>query len=291
MSVAGVVRPDSIHAVLPAWPTAFGDDLCGWWSDIEVPRRDGEEAVRQRFRWIEPGEFEMGSPEGEAEQRDFEGPRHRVVLTQGFWLADTACTQAMWEVVVGKNPSHFKGPDRPVEQVSWLDVKSFLAKLETLLPGLGAGLPTEAEWEYACRAGTRTPFWFGETITPEEVNYDGNHPYGGAAKGLYRQETVDVKALPANGWGLYQMHGNVWEWCRDGSRSYAEGEAVDPVGPEGSEGSRVLRGGAWHINAWDARSAYRLAIPPGLASRSLGFRLRLRSLGSGPARPSAEQAE
>jgi formylglycine-generating enzyme required for sulfatase activity len=107
---------------------------------------------------------------------------------------------------MGENPSQFKGAERPVEQVSWEHVQDFTAKLNGAVPGLELRLPTEAEWEYACRAGTKTPFWFGENITPEQVNYHGNYPYAGGKKGQYREHTVEVKALPANAWGLYQTH-------------------------------------------------------------------------------------
>ena len=192
----------------PPWASAVGVDEFGLYADFRI------EGVTQRMRWIPPGEFLMGSPEDEPERVDNER-RHEVVLTHGFWLAETACTQALWEAVMGKNPSRFKGPERPVENVSWDDVQGFIARLNERVPGLELRLPTEAEWEYACRAGTQTPFWFGDNITPEQANYDGNYPYAGGKKGLYREQTVEVKALPANGWGLYQMHGNVWEWCAD----------------------------------------------------------------------------
>jgi formylglycine-generating enzyme required for sulfatase activity len=151
-----------------------------------------------------------------------EGPRHRVRLTAGFWLADTACTQALWGAVMGgKNPSRFQDDARnPVENVSWDDVSDFLQRVASLVPGVVAELPTEAEWEYACRAGSETPFNFGATITPEQANYDGNSPYAGGEKGVYRQKTVPVKSFAPNRWGLYEMHGNVWEWCVDGKRTY-----------------------------------------------------------------------
>ena len=122
---------------------------------------------------------------------------------------------------MGENPSHFKGEDLPVESVSWDDVQTFLNALNGLRPELKLELPSEAQWEYACRAGTQTPFWFGDTITTDQANYNGNYPYGDEPKGENRRKTVAVKALPANGWGLYQMHGNVWEWCADRYGSYA----------------------------------------------------------------------
>jgi formylglycine-generating enzyme required for sulfatase activity len=252
---------------------AWGDDRFGLWADLEVGR------VVQRLRWIEPGSFLMGSPETEPDRSSDEGPRHRVTLTQGFWLADTACTQALWLAVVGgENPSKFKGNDEfPVEQVSWDDVmEKFMPKLQALLPeGVEATLPSEAQWEYACRAGTQTPFSFGEQINPKQVNYDGNYPYNNGPKGEDREKTVPVKALPANGWGLFQMHGNVWEWCFDERRTYAEGEAVDPLGAVG-DGPRALRGGSWNLFAVYARSACRYQIERDYRWSIIGFRVALR---------------
>jgi formylglycine-generating enzyme required for sulfatase activity len=227
--------------------------------------------VRQALRWIPPGRFRMGSPSTEPE-RDDDERLHEVVLTWGFWLAETACTQALWEAVMGENPSHFKGLERPVENVSWEDVQGFIARLNERVSGLEVRLPTEAEWEYACRAGTKTPFWFGDQITPEQANYDGNYPYAGGKKGVYREETVEVKALPANGWGLYQMHGNVWEWCADWYSEYPEGTVIDPSGPQGGA-DRVLRGGSWVVNGRRLRSAYRNRDGPGNRYGHIGFRL------------------
>jgi sulfatase modifying factor 1 len=198
----------------------------------------------------------MGSPPDEPERYEDE-VQHEVTLSRGFWLADTACTQAFWQAVTGSNPSGFKDdPRNPVEQVSWDDVQAFIAELERRLPGLPVRLPTEAEWEYACRAGTTTPFSFGENITPELVNYDGNYPYAGGEKGLYRQKTVPVASLPANPWGLYEMHGNVWEWCADWYGDYPTEPQVDPQGPQTGD-DRVLRGGSWSYIGGYVRSAYR----------------------------------
>lgn len=253
-----------------------GYDEYGLYADLDI------EGVIQRFRWIEPGTFLMGSPNDEPERGYHEGPRHAVTLTQGFWLADTACPQGLWEAVMGNNPSRFKGSERPVENVSWHDAQGFLRKLEELLPGMRADLPTEAEWEYACRAGTETPFSFGANITPEQANYDGNHPYAGGEKGLYRGKTVAVKSLPPNAWGLYEMHGNVWEWCADGLRDYSATPMVDPVGPqEAGRSPRAVRGGSWNDYAGWVRSAYRSRSDPGDAFVNLGFRLCLRSIKPG----------
>jgi formylglycine-generating enzyme required for sulfatase activity len=227
------------------------------------------------MRFIPPGEFLMGSPLSEQE-RDYDEIGHHVLLTQGYWLADTACTQALWQAVVGNNQSFFKGkPTNPVENVSWRDILvGFLPILNRLVPGLDAVLPTEAQWENACRAGTTTPFSFGLQITPENVNYDGNYPYAGGRKGHFRAGTVPVKSLPANAWGLYEMHGNVWEWCQDGLRTYGSGTAVDPVGPQDKyAGLRVLRGGCWDSNGWRCRSALRRADHPDERDRHFGFRL------------------
>lgn len=173
---------------------------------------------------------------------------------------------------MGKNPSQFWGRQRPVENVSWRDVQRFLGKLNGLLPGLALTLPTEARWEYACRAGTTMAFSFEEDITPEQVNYDGNYPYAGGRKGLSRKETVVVESLPPNAWGLYEMHGNVYEWCLDGRRIYGETAVVDPVGPTGAGFRRVIRGGCWDSIARDVRCAFRRWDEPGYRFGDLGFR-------------------
>ena len=171
----------------------------------------------------------------------------RAEQARGFWPADTACTQGLWRAVVGETPSHFKGDSQlPGERVSWDDVtQKFLPALNRQLSGVAAVLPTEAQWEYACRAGTETAYHFGDTIDTDQVNYNGNHPSPGGRQGEFRKRAVPVKALPANTWGLYQMYGNVREWCADARRGYtAEPVVEDPDG--GQDGVfRVLRGGAW----------------------------------------------
>ncbi|MGZ5007357.1 MAG: formylglycine-generating enzyme family protein [Methylobacter sp.] len=254
--------------------------MFGLWAEfrLEIP---GGEPVVQNFRWIESGTFLMGSPDDEPERFSNEGPRHEVTISRGFWLADTACTQALWQAVMFDNPSYFEDdPRQPVETVSWHEVQKFLPRLQSLLPGCRADLPSEAEWEYACRAGTITPFGFGSQITQEQVNYDGNHPYAGGKKGQYRGKAVVVKSLPANAWGLYEMHGNVWEWCKDGLRTYDLQAQIDPLGPVagGEDTPRCVRGGSWGYYARRVRSAGRYGIQPGGTGDDLGFRFCLRSI-------------
>ncbi len=272
------------HPLLPetfpeSWAQSHGQDDYGLWQGVYI--RD----IEIRFRWIPPGEFLMGSPEDEPERSGSEGPRHRVRFAQGFWLAETACTRALWKVVTGENPrravtgenpSEFKGDDRPVEMVTWNDVHAFLLQLNRAHPGLALRLPSEAEWEYACRAGTHTPFWFGAELTTDRANYDGNNPYANGPKGEYREETVPVKHFQPNPWGLYQVHGNVWEWCQDRWHRNYQGAPEDgrPWETGGSVDS-VLRGGSWRDSGGNLRSAYRDHDHRALADLfgSSGFRL------------------
>jgi formylglycine-generating enzyme required for sulfatase activity len=171
---------------------------------------------------IPAGTFLMGSPEGEEERRDDEGPQHQVKLRE-FFLGQTPITQAQWKVVAGwekveldlnTDPANFKGPNRPVEKVNWHEAVEFCRRLSRR-SGKRYGLPSEAQWEYACRAGTTTPFHFGETLTAELANYDATSIYGDRPEGRIRKQTTDVGSFPANAWGLQDMHGNVWEWCED----------------------------------------------------------------------------
>ncbi len=258
------------------WADAWGDDRFGLWAALAVG------GLTQRLRYLPPGSFLMGSPLDEPNRFEDEGPQHQVTLTEGLWLADTACTQGMWMAVMGgDNPSHFTGDlDLPVERVSWNDVQAFLAQLQAHLPaGIKALLPTEAQWEYACRAGTTTPFSFGQQISTAQVNYNGNHPYNNGPKGEYREATVPVKAVPANAWGLYQMHGNVWEWCADAMHAYTEKAVADPSGAGGKgTQSYAVRGGSWFNDGWLARSARRNQLERVGHRASLGFRFALRSI-------------
>ncbi|HMQ11877.1 MAG TPA: formylglycine-generating enzyme family protein [Candidatus Competibacter phosphatis] len=253
---------------VPAWADQAGVDEYGVFAAFNVG------GVAQRARWIWPGSFWMGSPKDEHDDRFDNELQHEVLLTRGFWLAETACTQALWRAVKGNNPSYFEGEWRPVEQVSWNKVQNFIERLNGAIPRLEARLPTEAEWEYACRAGTTTPFSFGENITPEQVNYNANSPYRGNRKGKYRKKTIEVASLPANPWGLYEMHGNVREWCQDRYGDYPEGLTVDPTGPVTGE-KRVLRGGSWIGGGRKARSAYRSCSVQDAHHDHFGFRLAL----------------
>jgi len=220
--------------------------------------------------WVKPGTFEMGSPTTEAGRRSSEA-EHNVTLTKGFYLGQYEVTQTQWEKVMGDNPSHFKGANRPVEKVSWTEVTSFCEKLTEMereagrLPaGMAYQLPTEAQWEYACRAGTKTAFFFGDSLTFGQANIRGGPG-----------ETTDVGKYPANEWGFHDMHGNVWEWTADWYEEYTSGAVSDPVGP--AVGSlRVTRGGSWFLEAGYARSADRGRLEPALSDYSLGFRLSLR---------------
>jgi formylglycine-generating enzyme required for sulfatase activity/tRNA A-37 threonylcarbamoyl transferase component Bud32 len=222
---------------------------------------------------IPGGRFLMGSPETEA-KRDDEGPQHYVNVPE-FFMGKYTVTQAQWQAVMGNNPSYFKGKNRPVERVSWNDATEFCQKLSKKT-GRDYRLPSEAEWEYACRGGTTTPFYFGETITPELVNYNGRYTYGNGPKGKYRGETTDVGNFPPNSFGLYDMHGNVWEFCQDVWHDNYDGAPVDGSAwlNGGNSSHRVCRGGSWFNYPRWCRSADRiiyLSVETGIDL--IGFRL------------------
>jgi formylglycine-generating enzyme required for sulfatase activity len=240
----------------------------------------------QRLVWIEPGTFTMGSPSTELDSADGERPQTVVTLNNGFWMGKYEVTQEEYQAVMGKNPSFFTGdPKRPVEQVTWIDATNYCAKLtdrERLENRLPAGyvyrLPTEAEWEYACRAGTTTPIGIGDgiSLSSTQANFDGRYPYGGAAQGPDLQQTTAVGsyATSANAWGLYDMHGNVFEWCLDWNGAYPGGNVID--WRQTSAGSfRVLRGGSWEGRGKYCRSAFRYFHLPDDPISDYGFRVVL----------------
>jgi formylglycine-generating enzyme required for sulfatase activity len=233
---------------------------------------------------IPAGSFLMGSPQDEGERWESEGPQHQVQL-QGFFMGQTPITQAQWRVVAGwqklqrdlnLDPSYFKGTNRPVEQVNWEDAIEFCNRLSQRT-GLHYSLPSEAQWEYACRAGTTTPFHFGETISPELANYDATDVYGDGPKGLYRRETTDVATFPANLWGLHDVHGNVWEWCLDQWHANYNGAPQDGNAwldlDANKDNDRLLRGGSWGFFPGNCRSAYRNHLRPGSVGSDVGLRV------------------
>ncbi len=242
----------------PEWADRWGRDDVGPWVEFVI----GE--ARQRMRWIPPGEFLMGSPTKPEAEYYAETPQQSVTISRGFWLFDTPCTQALWQAVTGENPSHFKGAQRPVENVSWEDCQKFNQRLGERCPGLTLTLPTEAEWEYACRAGTETATYAGDGLLDEIAWYSGNAG----------SETRPVGELRPNGFGLHDMLGNVWEWCRDHTgRQYAQEQVTDPLHETGDpSASRVIRGGSWDYSARRVRAASRSGDPPGHRGTDLGFR-------------------
>jgi formylglycine-generating enzyme required for sulfatase activity len=213
------------------------------------------------------GTFMMGSPPEELRHRDNERPQHQVTI-KAFFMGKYPVTQQQWRFVahlpqvnkeLNPDPSNFKGDNRPVEQVSWEDAVEFCDRLSNHTKEQYR-LPSEAEWEYACRAGTTTPFHFGEKITTDLVNYNGNYTYGGGAKGEYRKETTEVGSFEvANNFGLYDMHGNVWEWCQDDWHSNYEGAPTDGSAWLNNEDNnwKLLRGGSWYNYPEHCRSAFR----------------------------------
>ena len=241
------------------------------------------EGIVLRLVQIPAGRFEMGSPAAEEGRDADDGPQHLVQL-QSFCLGQTPVTQAQWKVVAGwpkvgvdlnPTPSRFKGGNRPVEQVSWGEAMEFCHRLSQR-SNLAYTLPSEAQWEYACRAGTTTPFAFGQTLTPDLANYDGNCTYGSGPEGVYRKKTADVASFPANAWGLHDMHGNVWEWCLDPwHKTYGEAPSDGTAWVNGAEdiGIRLLRGGSWDDIPRYCRSAARSWRHRGFRDGNVGFRL------------------
>ncbi len=276
----------------PEWASAWGEDRFGVYAAFTV------EGVTQRMRWIAPGVFSMGSPKDEPGRYDDEGPVHTVTIAYGFWLFDTPCTQALWEAVTGDNPSRFKSPTRPVESVSFAAIGAFIEALNRRVDGLNLTLPSEAEWEYACRAGTDAATYAGPMTIRGEANapvldpiawYRGNSGVdfdldnGADSSGWPQKQhphtragTRPVALKRANPWGLYDTLGNVWEWCADTwhdsyNSAPADGSAWIDADP-GGEARRVLRGGSWGNDARFFRAAYRSFAHPVPRDDYTGFR-------------------
>lgn len=254
---------------------------------------------RSNMVWVAPGVFVMGSPAGEA-LRAANETQHTVTLTRGFYMNQYEVTQGEYLALMGTNPSRFTTQDyngnpispdlsRPVEQVSWLDATNYCGQLtsqERTAGRLPAGwryrLPTEAEWEYACRAGTATAFSFGNAIRGGAANFQNHYEYDAGIGDLYvpgpevpwRACTTAVGSYPPNAWGLYDLHGNVWEWCQDWLGTYPAGSVTDPQGPASGSG-RVYRGGSWDYWGRYSRSACRFSLAPSKQYDFIGFRVVL----------------
>jgi formylglycine-generating enzyme required for sulfatase activity len=236
---------------------------------------------------IPGGTFIMGSPKEEENSMDSERPQHEVTI-EPFFMGKYQVTQEQWRFVaklpqvnreLEQDPSNFKGDNRPVEQVSWYDAVEFCDRLSRHTKRQYR-LPSEAEWEYACRAGTKTPFHFGETITTDLANYDGNYTYASEPTGKFLQQTTDVGSFPPNAFGLYDMHGNVWEWCLDDWHDNYKDAPTDGSAWFSSDdklsdksGRAVLRGGSWRYYAGYCRSAFRDGNSRGIRLYHCGFRV------------------
>ena len=244
-------------------------------------------AIGMKLTLIPAGKFLMGSPAGE-EERDAEELQHEVEISKPFYIGVYEVTQGQYEKVKEKNTAFFRqGQDFPMDQVRWPDAVDFCRKLSALADEKKAGrvyrLPAEAEWEYACRAGTTTVFHFGHALSSKEANFKGSFPYGGAAKGFFLQKTAKVGSYGPNAWGLYDMHGNVAEWCSDyyDPDYYKNSPKQDPKGPANgvlktdfhNEFYRVVRGGCWLDEARACRAAYRFRLQATEPYRWVGFRV------------------
>jgi formylglycine-generating enzyme required for sulfatase activity len=238
-------------------------------------------ALGMRLVLLPAGTFRMGSPRSELQRHGNEGFPRDVSVERPFYLGVCPVTQQQYERLMGRNPSWFckanrGGPRHPVEQVTWHEAAEFCHRLCELPEELSARrsyrLPTEAEWEYACRAGASTPFSWGASASSTSANFNGLFPYGDGARGPYRRRTTAVGRYEPNRWGLYDLHGNVWEWCSDG---YLDG---DPVVEEKGR-DRVVRGGSWFNEGGLCRAACRLRRPAGDGDFNVGFRVAATAAG------------
>jgi formylglycine-generating enzyme required for sulfatase activity len=251
--------PSTEAPALVSWTTHRGSDRYGQFADLAIGN------VVQRMRYIPPGSFTMGSPAGDSPWRSEEEVQHPVTIGAGFWLAESEVTQELWTAVMGSNPSQFKGPQRPVDSVTWEDAQRFINTVHARLAGADVRLPSEAEWEYACRAGTTGPFALDEKAKP---------PLTATDLGWYLAnsggESHAVKSKAPNAWGLYDMQGNVQEWCQDVFSHYTSRGTAEAVR---GTGDRVSRGGSWRLSDASARSAARRSVPGDHGDNDQGLRL------------------
>ncbi len=296
ISVMTFVRAE---AEVPSWAKVSPEQVKAA-EELGVPVAF-ENSLGMRFVLIPAGTFMMGSrdsatevarrcamPNAQAGWFSDEHPRHEVTLSGAFYLSIHEVTQGAYETVFPpkpedadkkpstETPDEFKGPNRPLVNISWENAEKFCKALsgQDAEKGHEYALPTEAQWEYACRAGTSTPFSFGETISTDQANYHGGYTYADGRKGPYREKTLSVGSLPPSAWGLYDMHGNVSEWCADRYGDYTTAAQSDPIGAE--EGNqRVLRGGSWRSYPGACRSALRLYKDARATSSNVGFRVVL----------------
>lgn len=261
-------------------------------SDAYIPRRVAN-SLGMTMLLVQAGTFRMGSPPTEVERGADEGPQHEVTITRPFYMSIYPVTQKLFETVMGYNPSYLHaskggGSDFPVERVTWDEAVTFCKRLSELPAETEAQrtyrLPTEAEWEYACRGGVPMPFAFGPGISSREANYNGNYPYGGAGRGPYLERTSRVGSYSPNPFGLFDMHGNVWEWCADfyDRHYYRISPRYDPPGPP-SGVMRVVRGGSCYNIGRFCRSAYRFGVIPTNRALDIGLRVVMTT-------PATEQA-
>jgi formylglycine-generating enzyme required for sulfatase activity len=264
---AAAERPRRLLAERGFVPAADAatDATTGW------PTRIVHEKSGITLRFVPAGTFLMGSLPDEADRQPNER-QHRRTIDEPYYLGETEVTQAEWNRVLGENPSHFASDDLPVEKVRLADCERFCQQA-----GGGLRLPSEAEWEYACRAGSTAPFATGATITTDAANYDGNYAYGSGSTGTYRERTVPARSLPANAWGFFEMHGNVAEWCQDQLADYPASGTQAPQVSAGdpNKTARVIRGGSWSSFPRELRAASRRGHLPANADFTIGLRVAI----------------
>jgi formylglycine-generating enzyme required for sulfatase activity len=239
------------------------------------PAKRFTNALGMTFVYISAGAFSMGSPDTIAFHHPDECLQD-VIISKGFYIQNTEVTQRQWVKVMGANPAVYQrgGDSHPVENISWNEAVEFIKRVREVTQSPGYRLPREAEWEYACRAGTTTAYAFGNCLKTNQANFDGSNPLPGCPRGQYRQRTVPVASFSPNAWGVFDMHGNVWEWCGDwyGPRASDNRVLTDPKGPETGR-KRVIRGGSWSFLAHDCRSANRDRAAPHIRLPDIGLRL------------------